>query len=98
MLPEHLNYLFNISNKYSERFYKKLGAKTIDPAFELSNKHQNKQVMVTKHCIKYQFDACPKYQKGKNKWNDPLYLKDNQHIYRLEFDCKNCEMKVIFEK
>jgi putative protease len=95
---EHLSYLYNVSNQYSRRFYTKLGAKSIDIAFELTQNRLKKQVMVTKHCIKYQFDACPRYQKSKNIWVEPLYLKDNHHIYSLEFDCKNCEMKVIFEK
>ena len=96
-IPASLSYLYNVSNSHAREFYACFGAETIEPAFELQKERNNKQVMITKHCIKYQFDACPRYQKNKNSWSEPLYLKDNHRKYRLEFACKECVMKVYFE-
>jgi putative protease len=97
-IPSGLSYLYNVSNSHARDFYTRLGAENIEPAFELQDNRSNKQVMITKHCIKYQFDACPRYQKNKNSWIEPLYLKDNQRTYKLEFACKECVMKVYFEE
>jgi 23S rRNA 5-hydroxycytidine C2501 synthase len=97
-VPANLSYLYNVSNRHARDFYTRLGAENIEPAFELQKNSDNKLVMTTKHCIKYQFDACPRYQKNKNPWIEPLYLKDNQHTYKLEFACKECVMKAYFEK
>jgi putative protease len=96
-IPPHLSYLYNVSNQHAREFYTLLGATTIEPAYELQKERDNKQVMITKHCIKYQFDACPRYQKNKSLWIEPLYLKDNNRTYRLEFACKECVMKFFLK-
>ncbi|HEX2936432.1 MAG TPA: U32 family peptidase [Bacteroidales bacterium] len=92
-----LTYLGNVSNKFAAQFYKKRGIEEIEPALELTKSYADKVVMTTKHCIRYQLDACPVYQKGKTALTLPLYLRDMHHTYRLDFDCKKCEMHVIFE-
>jgi len=56
-IPASLSYLYNVSNSHAREFYACFGAETIEPAFELQKERNNKQVMITKHCIKYQFDA-----------------------------------------
>ena len=46
-------------------------------------------VMQTKHCLKYAFNMCKK--------NKKLFLIDEKNKkYKLNFDCKNCEMEIIF--
>lgn len=92
-----IDYLGNISNKYARQFYEKRGVEVFEPALELTKSYGDKVVMTTKHCIRYQLDACPVYQKGKTILTLPLYLQDMHHTYRLDFDCKKCEMHVIFE-
>jgi 23S rRNA 5-hydroxycytidine C2501 synthase len=93
-----ITYAENVSNAYARQFYKKRGVTFIEPALELTKSYTDKVVMTTKHCIRYQLDACPVYHKGKSMLTLPLYLADNYHSYRLDFDCKKCEMHVIFEK
>lgn len=93
-----ITYLGNVSNKYARQFYQKRGVEVLEPALELTKSYGNSVVMTTKHCIRYQLDACPVYQKGKTTLTLPLFLKDMHHTYRLDFDCKKCEMHVIFEQ
>jgi putative protease len=91
---ENLDYKANISNTLAEKFYKRHGVKTFTPAFEIDQNIPEKIVMITKHCIKYQMDACPRYN-GKTAINEPLTLKDNNNTYQLKFNCKDCVMYVI---
>lgn len=95
---EHLTYKENVLNSLAEKFYQRHGVKSIEPAFEKLQSFENRTVMTTKHCIRYQLDACPVHQSSAKRFNEPLYLKDNNHTYRLQFDCKMCVMNVIFEK
>jgi putative protease len=94
----NLTYTENIANDNALKLYESLGAGNIEPAFELTDDHKGKVVMTTKHCIRYQLNACNIYQKNQVILDDPLYLKDNNHLYKLHFDCKKCEMQLIFEK
>lgn len=93
----NLTYSANVSNRLARQFYTRHGVENIEPAFELIPHYTNKEVMTTKYCIRYQMDACPKYQKSGKKFDEPLFLKDSKHVYRLSFDCKQCVMNVIFE-
>jgi putative protease len=90
-----LDYRANAANHYAKDFYRQHGVEQIDDAFELQDNHCGKTLMTAKHCIKYQYNMCPVKQCPSGKWKEPLFLKDNRHIYRLEFDCRACEMKVI---
>ena len=97
--PEkHLTYKANVLNSLADKFYKRHGVESVEPAFETMNAFENKIVMTTKHCIRYQLDACPVHQKSTKRFDEPIYLKDNNHTYRLQFDCNLCLMNVIFEK
>lgn len=91
--PENrLSYKGNVSNQLSKEFYRKHGVNSIDDAFELQDSIPSAELMVTRYCIKYEIGICPVKQKGKQ--TGELYLKDNNNLYPLEFDCKNCLMKV----
>jgi len=94
-IQEKIDFKENVSNKLSEQFYKRHGVKDIENAFEVQEDLSNKEIMITKHCIKYQMGACEKFEKDPKKLSEPLYLEDNNRKYRLEFDCKNCQMKVL---
>lgn len=85
-----LDYKANILNKYAEEFYEKLGYKVSEPALESGvGKFNDKVVMTCKHCLKYAFNLC--------KSPENLYLIDEKgKKYELRFDCKKCEMEIIF--
>lgn len=86
-----LTYKANVSNQLAKKFYSQHGASTVDNAFELQ-KVPDVELMVTRYCIKFEIGICPVKQGGKQ--TGELYLRDNKNIYPLEFDCKNCIMKV----
>jgi putative protease len=89
-----VDYRGNISNKLSEELYLSLGAESCDPAFEISRPSQA-ELMRCKYCIKFELGFCPAVMPETRKLNEPLFLENNGKMFRLGFDCKNCEM-VIF--
>jgi 23S rRNA 5-hydroxycytidine C2501 synthase len=91
---KHIDSSYNVSNKYAEKFYEEAGAEVIEKAFETLDKSEIKTLMTTKHCLKYHLRSCPKYG-GTKKFSEPLFLVLNGVKYQLEFDCENCEMKIL---
>jgi len=91
-----IDYKGNVLNQKAISFYNRHGVKMVENAFEIQTDFTNKEIMVTKHCIKYQLGLCPKHDNPKVKIEEPLFLADNNRKYKLEFDCKQCAMKVIF--
>lgn len=97
LYPEDiLDYKGNVLNQKAIDFYRRHGVKSIEQAFEVQSDFKNKEIMITRHCIKYQTGLCTKYDKPDRKIEEPLYLADNNRKYKLEFDCQQCAMKVIF--
>ena len=66
-------------------------------AFEKQSDPHGKIVMTTKHCLKFQMGFCPKFG-GKKAINfsEPFSLNDGINDLRLDFDCIQCVMKVIY--
>ena len=89
------DYLLNISNHLSQRFY---GAKE-KSAFELKTsselKELNGPIMQCRHCIRYSLGYCVKNGGKRPEWHEPLSLiLGDGRRFRLEFDCKHCQMNV----
>jgi len=53
-----------------------------------------KDLMHTRYCLLYELGRCRKMQKNKDL-EFPLFLVNDKHRFRLEFDCQRCFMKVI---
>ena len=49
-------------------------------------------LMTCHHCIRYANGMCSK-ETGKKA--EPLYLRNGNNTFRLEFDCRNCLMRVF---
>ena len=82
-------YLYNISNHLSRQFY---GVKDLS-AFEL--KGGEGPIMQCRHCIRYALGYCVKHGGQRPTWREPLSLVlGDGRRFRLEFDCKNCQMNV----
>lgn len=90
-IEETIDYRGNVANKLAVQFYQRHQTKVTEMAFELSKKESPSVLMHTRYCILNELGMCLK--KG-NKIPQPLMLKDEHHEYRLEFDCKNCFMKI----
>ena len=48
-------------------------------------------LMTCHHCIRYANGMC---LKDPNSYRGPLYIRNGENLFRLEFDCKNCLMYV----
>ena len=91
---DHLSYLGNVTNSMSRKFYENQGVTDIDDGLEKSMQEGDIVVMTTRHCIRYANGMCAK-ETGKPA--SPLYISNERGRFRLDFDCKNCMMKVICE-
>ncbi|EKE03864.1 MAG: hypothetical protein ACD_20C00135G0003 [uncultured bacterium] len=95
-MTKELSYEANVLNKSAINFYKRHGVEKISPAAESGVDMQGQKVMTTKHCLRYEFNLCPK-ENPKVKTKEPLYLIDNHNKkYTLNFNCKDCEMEILF--
>ncbi|MBI4742315.1 MAG: U32 family peptidase [Betaproteobacteria bacterium] len=92
--PENaLTYLGNVFNEKARAFYARHGVRLIDPAYEANREKGEVSLMITKHCLRFSFNLCPKQVKGLRP--DPMTLMNGDEKLTLRFDCKPCEMHVI---
>jgi putative protease len=86
------SYLYNIANHLSADFY---GMKE-KTAFELQG--GDGPLMQCRHCLQYAMGYCVKHGGQKPTYKYPLYLRlGDGRRFRLEFDCKHCQMNVYAE-
>ncbi len=90
---DELTYLGNVFNAKARQFYEKHGVKLIDEAYEAGNEKGMVSLMITRHCLRYSFNLCPK--EVKHLKPDPMTLMNGSEKLILKFDCKACEMHVI---
>ncbi len=97
--PEsHLSFLANVYNQKARDFYHRHGVQLIDAAYEAHEEHGEVPVMITKHCLRFSFNLCPKQAKGVTGVRTkvaPMQLIQGDEVLTLKFDCKPCEMHVI---
>ncbi len=93
-----ISYLGNVMNSKASSFYQSHGAQSIAPAFE-KQAVDNAVLMFCKHCLRYSMGWCPTHQKEKSPYREPYFLVGTDGSrYRLNFDCKKCEMKVSIDR
>ena len=95
-----ITYLGNVYNSAARRFYERHGVRLVEAAFEAHQERNDVSLMITKHCLRFSFSLCPKQAKGIDGVQgqiraEPMTLIEGNNSYRLEFDCKACEMHVI---
>ena len=93
-----LTYLGNVMNSQAVGFYRDHGLQSIAPAYE-KEAVPGAVLMFCKHCLRYSMGWCPTHQKGRPPYREPYYLVGTDgRRFRLEFDCRHCQMKVLDEK
>jgi putative protease len=97
---ESLSFLANIYNDAARRFYARHGVRTMAAAFEAHEEDGEVPLMITKHCLRYSFNLCPKQAKGVTGVQGqvraaPMTLVSDGERYTLTFDCRPCEMHVV---
>jgi putative protease len=88
-----LTYLGNVFNRKAREFYARHGVSVIEEAFEAGQTSGEVSLMITRHCLRFSFNLCPKQVKGIRP--DPMTLQQGQERLTLRFDCARCEMHVI---
>ena len=93
-----LTYLGNVSNREARTFYQMHGVSQIAPAFE-QQPVPDAVVMFCKHCLRYSMGWCPTRQHGRSPFREPYTLVSGDgRRFRLEFDCKLCQMRVVMSR
>ncbi|MCA1857655.1 U32 family peptidase [Massilia oculi] len=97
---QQLSYLANVYNEKARAFYHKHGVQLIDAAYEAHEEPGEVSLMITKHCLRFSFNLCPKQAKGVQGVQgqvraEPMTLVSGNERYTLRFDCKPCEMHVV---
>jgi putative protease len=90
---QSLSYLGNVLNDKARQFYQRHGVSDIAPAYESNQELGEASLMITKHCLRYSYNLCPKQVKGIRP--EPMTLMHGKDKLTLRFDCKPCEMHVI---
>ena len=97
---DSLSYLANVFNQHARDFYAKHGVQVIDAAYESHEEEGEVSLMITKHCVRFSLNLCPKQAKGVTGVQgtvraEPLQLINGKEKLTLRFDCRPCEMHVM---
>ena len=92
---KHLSYLGNVANEKAKDFYQRHGVIEIQDTYEKNGVTEDVPLMVTKHCLRFNFNLCPKEVPGIKA--DPMVLEIGNDVLKLVFDCQKCEMMVVGE-
>ena len=91
-------YLYNAANREARRFYAAQGvpgATSLEAPVSQSLPSGEILLMQCRHCLRYSLGCCVKNGGEKPYWKEPLYLVSGDgRRFRLEFDCRNCQMNV----
>ncbi|MDR3309710.1 MAG: U32 family peptidase, partial [Tannerella sp.] len=91
------DYTANVYNREAVEFYRRHGVEVVEPAFEEAPR-EDVAVMTARHCLKYSLGWCPVHHKTQSPCREPFYLSHGDNRLRLEFDCRNCCMKIYNTK
>lgn len=90
-----LTYMGNVMNAEAKAFYHAHGVSDIQPAFEAIKPEGEQVVMTCRHCLRYSMGWCPVHHRKGSPFREPYYIiSSDGRRFRLEFDCRNCQMKV----
>ena len=85
----------NVTNRLAAEFYRLHGVTEIEPPLELAASTRGSRVMRSAYCIRREIGEC---LRENPRLRGDLYIEHGSHRYRLEFDCRRCEMSIYDEK
>jgi len=88
-----LSFLDNVLNDKAKEFYQQHGVIHIEDAYEMNKITEDAPLMVTRHCLRYNFNLCPKEVPGIKA--EPMVIEIGNDTLKLVFDCVKCEMMVV---
>ena len=90
----HLTAEENVTNHLAAEFYHIHGVTEIAPPLELAMTTRSCRVMRSAYCIRREIGEC---LRENPRLQGDLYIEHGAHRYRLEFDCRHCEMSIYDE-
>jgi putative protease len=93
-----LDYRANVINKKAEAFYRHHQAVCSEYGLEATQEYQDKALMTTKYCLRYELGQCLMHKCNKTvapDYQGTLYLQNNGNRFPLRFDCPACKMQVL---
>ena len=82
----------NVTNRLAQEFYTDHGVKHIEEGLDCRTSTAGEQVVISDYCIRRDIGEC---LLEKPRLRGDLYLVRGTKRYRLCFDCKACQMKII---
>ena len=93
---DSLHFENNISNRLAVKFYERHGVENPAMGVEKRSPTERLQVMITKHCLQHELGFCQRFGGiFPSHFTLPFSLQDGTNHFELEFDCRNCLMKVF---
>lgn len=95
-----LDFTWNIANRASRAFYERAGGKVREVAAELQPSLQDRVVMTTRHCLRFELGWCPIHA-NPEPWKrlseppGPLYIENGATRLECRFDCAHCRMELV---
>lgn len=84
----------NVTNRLAETFYRRHGVERIERGLDLADSTVGRRVMRSGYCIRREIGQC---LKEHPTLRGDLFLVHGAWRYRLEFDCRRCEMSLMDE-
>ncbi len=81
----------NVTNHLAEAFYRRHGVELIERGLDLERSTVGRRVMRSGYCIRREIGQCLKEHPSIG---GKLFLVHGAWRYRLEFDCRRCEMSL----
>lgn len=81
----------NVTNSLARSFYTDHGVEQIEQGLDCHTTTEGHRVMISDYCIRREIGEC---LLKKPTLKGPLYLERGRKRYRLEFDCKRCQMSL----
>lgn len=82
----------NVTNRLAEAFYRDHGVKHVEPPLERAASFDGRCVMRSAYCIRREIGEC---LREHPRLRGDLYIERGSQRFRLEFDCRRCEMNLI---
>ena len=91
------DYSDNIINSYSKRFLESRGVESIEEGLDKTRDFENKVIFTSRHCVLHQLGYCILKKNLPKDFQGNLYIEDNKNRFRIDFDCKECLMKLVVD-
>lgn len=104
-LTPEISYLGNVANHVARQFYLEHGAKQVDWALEVEQPKKTGEkgvlIMTCRYCIRYELGMCNRIKNErfeiKNDGGELFLRLADGRRFRLQFDCRNCQMEIYAE-